>query len=115
MFEDSVIRPAWSEFDPGADLRCANAEDRVNFGGPGSELLRCMYVERGRAHMAAFWEHGSLADLAALCAAFDLINHDWRRRDDGEFCRATLLEALLAVLGFQARDLLNSGLQRPPM
>lgn len=64
--------------------------------------------------MEAFYEHGALADVVALCSAFDLRERGWREQADCAHSQATLLEAMLGVLGLPPRDLLRSGVQRGP-
>ena len=118
MFEESAITPAWSDLDEPATLpaqtRRENAEERVRLGGPGLELLRRVHIERLRGHMEAFYEHGTVADVLAFCAAFDLRERGWREQAGCKCSQASLLEALLAVLGLPPRKLLQSRVQRAP-
>jgi hypothetical protein len=54
------------------DTQRENTEERIQKAGPGFELLRKAYVAELRAHVDAFYEHGSTADIFALCGAFNL-------------------------------------------
>lgn len=110
MLQESLTRIAEGDSHR-TDLDRANAEDRIQYGGPGLELIRRAYVDRCRDHMDAFWDHGSLADIVALCAAFDLIDRDRHQRCENESSRGALIEALLAVLGLPAHELLDRHLR----
>ena len=75
-----------------------NATERISRIGPGAETLRRIHLQRLRSHLDAFYEHGTLADVLLLSAAFDEAERSCRglppMRD-----RACLIESLLTVLG----------------
>lgn len=74
-----------------------NATERVSRIGPGAEALRRIHVQRLRSHMDAFYEHGSLADVLLLSAAFDEAERSYRSGQMRD--RACLVESLLTVAG----------------
>ena len=114
---DSIV-PNWfglkEDVTVPARTRTENSRERLRFGGPGLELLRRLHVQHLRAHMEVFYEHGSDADLVALCAAFDLRERGWREAAQCKCGQATLLEAILGMLGLPPRELLKRDLQRRP-
>lgn len=118
MLKESIVEPAWTAFNgsanPTPETKRENSDQRVTFGGPGLELLRRVQVQHLRAYMDAFYEHGSAADICALCAAFELLERGWREKAHCDHSQAAVLEALLAALGFPARELLDSSIQRRP-
>jgi hypothetical protein len=74
-----------------------NADERIRTLGPGFEIIRTAYVARLKEHVPAFYEHGSLADLVALCEAFE----EWSKAPSqlAVKCeRAVLVESLLRAL-----------------
>lgn len=79
------------------ETRVQNATERVSRIGPGAEALRRIHVQRLRSHLDAFYEHGTLADVLLLSAAFDDAERSYRGRQMRE--RACLIESLLTVLG----------------
>jgi hypothetical protein len=79
------------------DTRLENIRERIQRNGPGAEILRQAYIERLRSHIEAFYEHGSLADLLSLCAAFDALEGEECGADD--LHRARLVEKLTAAGG----------------
>jgi hypothetical protein len=87
-----------------ADTHRENAEDRVRHAGPGVELIRSVCVARLRGYIEPFYEHGSLADMVALCLAFE----EWEKQDPAAFRsmrdRATLLEAVLKIFNSETCD-----------
>jgi len=74
-----------------------NATERVSRIGPGAEALRRIHVQRLRCHMDAFYEHGSLADVLLLSAAFDEGERSYLGEEMRD--RACLVESLLTVCG----------------
>jgi len=64
--------------------------------------------------MDSFYEHGSLADILALCAAFDLLQRGWQEPATNVPTQATLLEAFLGMLGFSPVSLLSENSPRRP-
>ena len=90
------------------ETRRENADERRQFAGAGLELLRRALVERLRMHMEIFYEHGSIGDVSALCAAFDLLDRDnGYERPVCVRSQAELVEGLLNVLGLPAAELLE--------
>ena len=91
-----------------------NATERVSRTGPGAEALRRIHIQRLRSHLDAFYEHGSLADILLLSAAFEEAERRYRAAQMWD--RACLVESLLTVSGFlhrqddlmSVRDTLNS-------
>jgi hypothetical protein len=79
------------------ETRLQNATERVSRIGPGAEALRRIHVQRLRSHLDAFYEHGALADVVLLSAAFDEAERSCRGRQMRD--RACLVESLLTVLG----------------
>jgi hypothetical protein len=79
------------------ETRLQNATERVSRIGPGAEALRRIHVQRLRSHLDAFYEHGALADVVLLSAAFDEVERSCRGRQMRD--RACLVESLLTVLG----------------
>jgi hypothetical protein len=53
------------------ETRVQNATERVSRIGLGAEALRRIHVQRLKSHLDAFYEHGSLADILLLSAAFE--------------------------------------------
>ena len=117
--KNGELQPKWRALRKHAvvpiETRAENTEERVRFSGPGAELLRGVHVEHLRAHMEVLYEHGSTADILALCAAFDLLERGWRERSECERTQATLIEAVLATLGFSSEKLLERDLQQRPL
>lgn len=73
-----------------------NAAERLKEFGVGAELVRRAELERFDLFVNAFRVHASLADLVVLNRAFA------RREQSGTANRgATLVEAMLAVLGIE--------------
>ena len=118
MLKEPIATPSWRHLDEHLELpaetRRENVGERVQFGGPGLELFRRVHVEHLRAHMEVFYEHGSTADVLALCAAFELLQRGWREPSSCERSQAALVEAFLATLGLSPRELLDRNLQRRP-
>jgi hypothetical protein len=61
------------------DTHRENVEERVRKFGKAFEALRQSYVTRLRGHFDSLYEHGSLADLVALCMAFE----EWEEHSRG--------------------------------
>jgi hypothetical protein len=80
------------------ETRVQNATERVSRIGPGAEALRRVHVQRLRSHLDAFYEHGSLADILLLSAAFEETERSYRATEMWD--RACLVESLLTVSGF---------------
>ena len=80
-----------------AKIEQENVAQRVEEFGPGAELVRRAELRRFDVKVEAFRAHASLADLVVLNRAF-------RRREDSRAPSesATLVEALLSVLGIDA-------------
>ena len=80
------------------EIERENAAERIEEHGVGVELVRAVELKEFDLHVGAFRAHASLADLAALNRAF-------RRREEsgGAQGDATLVEALLSVLGIGAK------------
>jgi hypothetical protein len=78
------------------DSHQQNVRERIARDGPGAELLRQAYVKELKSHMDAFYEHGSLADVLALCEAFERL--DCREYGRSDLHRARLVEEL-AIFG----------------
>ncbi len=76
-------------------LERENAQARIDESGPGAELLRRMYVGRLQSYMEAFYQHGSFADVVALCRALELSEENCA---NGTKHEAPVLEALLDML-----------------
>ena len=95
-----------------ADTRRENADEHVQFAGPGLELLRRVHVARLRTQMELLYEHGSTVDVLALCAAFDLLDRGWLEPSNCMRSQATFVEAFLGMLGFSPHVLLTRQ-QRP--
>ncbi len=85
-----------------------NTEHRIQHEGPGSELLRRIYVEHLRSHMEAFYEHGSLADVVALSQALEL-----SEQTSCTSRQAPVVEAFLEVLGIEPHKVLEFHGGRP--
>jgi hypothetical protein len=113
-----TFKPAWVELNSGIAFdqvtRRENEQERIEFAGPGAELLRRIQVGHLRAHMDLFYEHGSLTDLSALCAAFELLERGWEEPAGCHRYQASFVEAFLGAFGFSAKDLLASKLQMRP-
>lgn len=84
-----------------------NAEERIRVFGPGLELLRRCCVEQLQAHMDAFYEHGSAADLFALCLAFDRLERTSEQGSAGTQNEASLIESILLTLAISPDNLLD--------
>ena len=80
------------------ETRVQNATERVSRIGPSAEALRRIHVQRLRSHLDAFYEHGSLADILLLSAAFEEAERSYRAARMWD--RACLVESLLTVSGF---------------
>ena len=80
------------------ETRLQNATERVSRIGPCAEALRRIHVQRLRSHLDAFYEHGSLADILLLSAAFEEAERSYRAAQMWD--RACLVESLLTVSGF---------------
>jgi hypothetical protein len=80
------------------ETRLQNATERVSRIGDGAEALRRIHVQRLRSHLDAFYEHGSLADILLLSAAFEEAERGYRAAQMWD--RACLVESLLTVSGF---------------
>lgn len=83
-----------------SDVQRENAAERVRESGLAVELIRRVYIEELRSRMEAFYEHGNLADLVALCRALELSEEVVIGRSMRD---APVLEAMLRMLQ------LNSG------
>jgi hypothetical protein len=83
-----------------AESERENVAQRVEDFGPGAELVRRAELRRFDVRVQAFRAHASLADLVVLNRAF-------RRREDSHAPSesVTLVEALLAVLEIDSKDL----------
>jgi hypothetical protein len=79
------------------ETRVQNATKRVSRIGPGAEALRRIHVQRLGSHLDAFYEHGTLADVLLLSAAFDEAERSYRGLQLRD--RACLVESFLTVLG----------------
>jgi hypothetical protein len=77
--------------------RVQNTTERVSRIGRGAETLRRIHVQRLRSHLDAFYEHGTLADVLLLSAAFDEAERSYRSLQTRD--RACLVESLLTILG----------------
>ncbi len=75
-----------------------NAEQRIRKIGPGAELVRKRELERFDLSVKALRARASLADIVAFNRAVD-----WWHHSHGSSECATLVEALLAVLGVEIR------------
>jgi hypothetical protein len=85
-----------------ADTHLQNARERVEQNGNGAELLRQMYLNQLKSYHAAFYEHGSFADVVAICMAFDhLERQGWNVRAP---CRASLIESILVLFATRAKN-----------
>ncbi len=71
-----------------ADTHLQNTRERVKQNGSAAELLRHMYLDELKSHRAAFYEHGSFAEVTALCMTFNI----WKR---GVWSAKTPLDANL--------------------
>jgi len=76
-----------------------NKEQRTRRSGPGAEQLRERSVEALRAHMEAFYEHGSQSDITFLIESFEQVERDARAR--GRHGQAFLIDALLGFADAQ--------------
>lgn len=101
MPNQTAVMPRLRKFDEHDELpretRQQNSDDRARMSGPGAELLRRVQVAHLRDHMEAFYEHGSLADVVALCAAFELMERGWRER---AICERSLLHCWKRSWGY---------------
>jgi hypothetical protein len=79
------------------------------------QALNCrVQVQHVRDHMEAFYEHGSAVETFVLATAFDLLERGWQEQASCEQSQASLIEALLAVLGIPPRDVLKGNLRKRP-
>jgi len=69
-----------------------NKEQRIRRSGTRAEQLRQRSVEALRAHMEAFYEHGSQSDITFLIEVFEQVERDARAR--GRNGQASLIDAL---------------------
>jgi hypothetical protein len=90
------------------DTQRENAEERIRTAGPGLELLRRASVAKLRAHMEGLYEHGSTADIFALCGAFDLKEQDPDESANSIQEQAILVESFLAFLGVSPDALIDA-------
>jgi len=79
------------------DTHLENVRERIERDGLVAEMRRRATVEHLKSHMDAFYEHGSRADVAALCDAFDSVER--RRFDVRDLNRACLIEEILSAYG----------------
>ena len=79
-------------------LERENAAERLKEFGGGAELVRRAELEQFDLFVNAFRVHASLADLVVLNRAFA-----YRERIHERSGCATLLEAILAVLGIEVK------------
>jgi hypothetical protein len=75
-----------------------NAEERIRKTGPGAELVRKRELERFDLSVKALRARASLADIVAFNRAVD-----WWHHSHGSSECATLVEAILAVLGVEIK------------
>ena len=77
------------------DIHQQNVRCRIERDGLVAEIIRQAYVERLKSHIEAFYEHGSCADVVALCEAFDQLEQKEFTMCD--LHKARLIEELLSV------------------
>ena len=120
MLNDPSIKPvpiAFGNLHPerdDTDIRRENTSGRIEAAGPGTELLRRVQVAQLRVHLESFYEHGSVADIFALCATFDLLARGWCEPPNCSREQASFVECFLGILGLSPDMLLKSGLQKRP-
>jgi hypothetical protein len=98
-FTTAQLPDLQNAFEPAvSETHRENAEERIRALGPGFEMVRQAYVARLKGHVPAFYEHGSLPDLVALCDAFE----EWAKSPPvipaPKWERAILVESLLKTL-----------------
>jgi hypothetical protein len=79
-----------------SETRRQNKEHRITRDGLLAERLRQRSVKRLKAHLAAFYEHGSELDINLLTEAFDRMEGEAIANRGKE--QASLADALLKVL-----------------
>lgn len=119
MFMQETSETTWTDFKPHSDFpeetQHENARERIDFGGPGLEIFRSIGVEKLKRHIAIFCEHGSVGDISAVCAAFELLD-SWEQCRKPMSCpQATFIDAFLVTLGIDPAMVLKSNIQKVPI